>query len=155
VKASLRPPVEIHLRVLVVDDNVHVARAVTRLLRVYGHDVRVAHDGQAALEIAAEFAFDAALLDLALPRVDGLEVARQLRRRYPGRPMLLIAMTGFGQDSDRKRTTQAGFDHHLTKPVGIDALQEVMNAWWIANGRHAAASEATSPARQPAPLDAK
>jgi CheY-like chemotaxis protein len=152
-EATRKPPSEIHLRILVVDDNVYVAKAITRLLRACGHDVRVAYDGQAAIEAAADFTFDVALLDLAIPRVNGLEVARQLRVRHPGRSMLLIAMTGFGQESDRKRTALAGFDHHFTKPVGIDTLQEVMSAWWIANGRRSAAADAASEPRAPTPLD--
>lgn len=96
-------------------------------MRLVGHEVRVAHDGQAALDTTRDFALDVALLDVALPRIDGLEVARQLRQRYPERPMLLIAVTGFGQLSDRMRTAQAGFDHHLTKPVGFDELLNLMS----------------------------
>jgi two-component system CheB/CheR fusion protein len=104
-------------RVLVVDDALDAADTLARFLRLQGCNVEVAHDGVAALDTALRLAPDIVFLDLSLPRMDGLEVARQLRRRYQTDRMLLVATTGFGQDTDRERTAQAGFDHHLTKPA--------------------------------------
>ena len=81
--------------------------------------VRVAYDGATALRAAAEFRPRLALLDLGLPELDGYEVARRLRESHPDDPLLLVAITGYGQDADRKRSAQAGFDRHLVKPVSV------------------------------------
>jgi PAS domain S-box-containing protein len=113
-------------RILVVDDNVDAAETLSRLLRLSGHEVRVAHDGLAALAAAREMNPDVVLLDIGLPKLDGLEVARSLRARADGRRLLLVAITGFGQSEDRARTAAAGFDHHLTKPVDQKLLQTLM-----------------------------
>jgi PAS domain S-box-containing protein len=104
-------------RVLVVDDALDAADTLARFLRLHGCKVEVAHDGVAGLDTAMRLGPDIVFLDLSLPRMDGLEVARQLRRRFKTDRMLLVATTGFGQDADRHRTAQAGFDHHLTKPA--------------------------------------
>ena len=125
----------IPLRVLVVDDNVDAANSLARLLRVTGHTVHVANDGEAALESEREFGPDAVLLDLALPRMDGLEVARRLRRRYESEPLLIVALTGFGQPADRERTAAAGFDHHFTKPVGIETVEALLSRWALSQGK--------------------
>ena len=113
-------------RILVVDDNVDAAETLSRLLRLSAHEVRVAHDGLAALVAAREMNPDVVLLDIGLPKLDGLEVARSLRARVDGPRPLLVAITGFGQAEDRLRTTAAGFDHHLTKPVDPKLLQTLM-----------------------------
>jgi len=113
-------------RILVVDDNVDAAETLSRLLRLSAHEVRVAHDGVAALAAAREMNPDVVLLDIGLPKLDGLEVARSLRARVDGPPLLLVAITGFGQAEDRARTAAAGFDHHLTKPVDPKLLQTLM-----------------------------
>ncbi len=81
----------------------------------------------AALHQAAALAPDAVLLDLGLPGMDGLGVARRLREKHVDQPLLLVAMTGFGQNQDRGRTSEAGFDHHFTKPIDIDALRSVLD----------------------------
>ena len=104
-------------RVLVVDDALDAADTLARFLRLQGCKVEVAHDGVAGLDTAMRLGPDIVFLDLSLPRMDGLEVARQLRRRFQTDRMLLVATTGFGQAADRDRTAQAGFDHHLTKPA--------------------------------------
>ena len=104
-------------RVLVVDDALDAADTLARFLRLQGCKVEVAHDGVAGLDTAMRLGPDIVFLDLSLPRMDGLEVARQLRRRFQTDRMLLVATTGFGQAADRHRTAQAGFDHHLTKPA--------------------------------------
>ena len=95
------------------------------LLRLAGHDVRTAHGGQAALTLASTFQPEFALLDIGMPDLDGYEVARQLRLTDSGKNVRLIALTGWGQDEDKRRAREAGFDHHLTKPVDpqrLDAL---------------------------------
>jgi CheY-like chemotaxis protein len=113
-------------RILVVDDNVDAAESLSRLLRMQAHEVRVVYDGLAALAAARDMNPDVVLLDIGLPEMDGLEVARSLRARDDGRRPLLVAMTGFGQAEDRARTAAAGFDHHLTKPVDPKLLQSLM-----------------------------
>lgn len=108
--------------VLVVDDNVDAAESLALLLRVTGHQVRVCHDGLKALAMVEESFPDVAVLDIGLPGLDGYSVARQLRQRAEGRTLLLVALTGYGQEEDRRRAMQAGFDHHLTKPVDPETL---------------------------------
>jgi CheY-like chemotaxis protein len=106
-------------RVLVVDDNRDAANALAEALEHSGHHVRVAYDGATALRAAAEFRPRLALLDLGLPELDGYELARRLRASRSDDPLLLVAITGYGQDADRKRSAQAGFDRHLVKPVSV------------------------------------
>ena len=113
-------------RILVVDDNADAADLVGMLLRASGHDVQIAHDPVKALEIAAGFDPEIALLDIGLPVMDGYELAAQLRETTkPG--CRLIALTGYGQDADRKRSEAAGFDSHLVKPIDADLLLQVVN----------------------------
>jgi PAS domain S-box-containing protein len=113
-------------RILVVDDNVDAAEGLSRFLRMQAHEVRVEYDGLAALAAARDMNPDVVLLDIGLPKMDGLEVAKILRARADGPRPLLVAMTGFGQAKDRVRTAAAGFDHHLTKPVDPSLLQSLM-----------------------------
>jgi PAS domain S-box-containing protein len=115
-------------RILVVDDNVDAAESLSRLLRLQAHEVRVAYDGVAALAAARDMNPDIVLLDIGLPKMDGLEVAKSLRARGDGPRPLLVAMTGFGQAEDRARTAAAGFDHHLTKPVDPKVLHSLMQS---------------------------
>jgi CheY-like chemotaxis protein/two-component sensor histidine kinase len=113
-------------RVLVVDDNRDSAETMAVLLRLWGHEARSAEHGEAALAVAQEFRPQAVLLDIGLPQMDGYEVARRLRA-LPGLDgVLLIAMTGYGQDRDRRRARRAGFDHHLVKPVDPEALRRLL-----------------------------
>jgi signal transduction histidine kinase/ActR/RegA family two-component response regulator len=114
------------LRVLVMDDNPDVARSVARLLAVAGHEVRVAQDGESGMSVAREFAPDAILLDIGLPVVHGLQVARRIRQEPGLRNVLLIALTGYGQDEDRQATKEAGFDYHLAKPVDFKTIQSTL-----------------------------
>jgi two-component system CheB/CheR fusion protein len=105
-------------RVLVVDDNLDAANSLARLLkRLYGQDVRVAHDGPAALEAADPFHPEIVLLDIGMPGMDGYEVARRLRQKPEHAGLKIVALTGWGQETDRLRSKAAGFDHHLIKPV--------------------------------------
>jgi PAS domain S-box-containing protein len=115
-------------RVLVVDDNVDSAESLAVLLRLYGHDVRLAHDGEAALEEARSFQPDVMFLDIDLPKMDGYEVARQLRLEPARGSLTLVAMTGYGQEEERRRTREAGFNSHLVKPVDFDMLQELLSS---------------------------
>ncbi len=103
-------------RILVADDNRDAAEALSLQLQLAGHDVRTAHDGIEALTVAKTFDPEIVLLDIGMPKMDGYEVARQLRLR-PGSRVTLIALTGWGQQQDRDRTADAGFDAHLVKPV--------------------------------------
>ena len=113
-------------RVLVVDDNLDAAEGLAMLLSLRGHQVATAYDGQCAIEQAREMQPDVVLLDIGLPRIDGFEVARRLREEHPRRPMLLVALTGYGQERDRVRAREAGFDHHLLKPVRLEMLEDLL-----------------------------
>jgi PAS domain S-box-containing protein len=109
-------------RILVVDDHVNAATALTELLKLRGCQARAATNGGEALAAASEEAFDVVLLDLDLPDIPGYEVATRLRRRPAGRHLLIIAVSGFGDEQARERSRQSGIDHHLVKPVEIDEL---------------------------------
>jgi CheY-like chemotaxis protein len=109
-------------RILVVDDNEDAALMLHYALTLAGHEIRVAHDGPRALSVARDFAPTVALLDLGLPVMDGFELARRLREQAGTTPITLIALTGYGQASDRDRTREAGFDAHLVKPIDPENL---------------------------------
>jgi two-component system CheB/CheR fusion protein len=113
-------------RVLVVDDNVDTAESLALLLRLQGHEVETAHDGPAALKRAGIFGPEAVLLDIGLPGLDGYQVATRLRRRRGTATVLLVALTGYGQEEDQNRSRQAGFDHFLTKPVDPQVIYELL-----------------------------
>ena len=115
-------PPDAGCRVLVVDDSVDSAETIAELLRLWGHDVCIAHDGEEALRRAREILPDVVLLDIGLPGLDGYAVAAQLRSEgLPKR--LLVAITGYSELDDRDRMKEAGFDRHLVKPVEPSALQ--------------------------------
>jgi PAS domain S-box-containing protein len=109
-------------RILVVDDNVDTAHGMVRLLKLIGHETARAHDGNEALQIARDFRPEIVLLDIGLPVMDGYEVAARMRREEWCKDALIVAVSGYGQDDDRRRSTEAGFDHHLIKPLDHDAL---------------------------------
>jgi PAS domain S-box-containing protein len=113
------------LRVLVADDNRDAADSLQRILALYGHEVRVAYDGGAAVRLGEEFRPRVAILDIGMPGTNGYDVARALRLRS-GPRLTLVALTGWGQEADRRRATEAGFDHHLTKPVDPGTLHELL-----------------------------
>ena len=123
---ELVPPRGKRCRVLVVDDNVDSAMSLAMLLEMSGHDARMAHDGHAALETALGYRPDAVLLDIGLPGLNGFEVAKRIRQLPTLEHIELIAMTGYGQDSDRQLSQQAGFDHHLVKPADFDKVLEIL-----------------------------
>jgi CheY-like chemotaxis protein len=109
-----------------VDDNRNQARTLARLLEAMGHEAVVAYDGATALELAAEFHPDVALVDIGLPGMSGYEVARRMREQPQFRDMLLVAQTGWGRDEDRQRATEAGFNYHLVKPIDREVFREIL-----------------------------
>ena len=113
-------------RILVVDDVIDTSESFAELLGLWGHEIRMVHDGSAALTIARSFRPDVVLLDIGLPGMDGYEVARRLRQEHADRPMRLVALTGYGQESDRQQAREAGFDHHLVKPVDLGILHKLL-----------------------------
>jgi CheY-like chemotaxis protein len=115
-------------RMLVVDDNVDSAESMALVLRLQGHEVRLAYDGQSALEEAQSFRPEVMFLDLDLPKMDGYEVARRLRLEPAMRYMALVAMTGYGREEDRQRTQKAGFQLHLVKPVDFNKVEELLSS---------------------------
>lgn len=114
------------LRVLVVDDNIDAADTLAMLLRIFNHDVELAHDGIDALEAAARFRPALVLMDVSMPRMGGLEATRAMRAESWGKRIFICTLTGFGQDADRHRSAEAGVDAHLVKPVAPEALQAVI-----------------------------
>ncbi|WP_194722625.1 hybrid sensor histidine kinase/response regulator [Noviherbaspirillum malthae] len=109
-------------RILVVDDNTDAAEMLASLLKLQGHEVSIAHDARSALALVGEFLPDIAFLDIGLPDIDGFALAGMMRSRLPGWQGKLIALTGYGQEGDKERAAQAGFDLHLTKPVDADTV---------------------------------
>jgi CheY-like chemotaxis protein len=115
-------------RLLVVDDNKDAAESMSMLLELWGHQVICAYDGHSALEIAAHYDPSVVFLDIGLPGMDGYQVAERLRELPQGQHMALIAVTGYGQDTDRRRSRDAGIDHHLVKPVSPETLRNLLDA---------------------------
>jgi CheY-like chemotaxis protein len=114
------------LRILIVDDNEDSADSLSTLMRLSGNEVRTATDGLAALATARDFSPNVVLLDIGLPGISGYEVAERLREQFDRSRLLLVAMTGYGQDDDRRRSREAGFDAHLVKPIDLDSLRAVL-----------------------------
>jgi len=121
-------PIGLSLRVLVVDDNVDAAESLGLLLKASGHDVRTAYDGSKVLEAALDYRPNVVLLDIGLPGMNGYEVAKQIRQQPALKNSVLVAMTGYGQESDRKSSHEAGFDHHLVKPADFAKLLQILAA---------------------------
>jgi CheY-like chemotaxis protein len=113
-------------RILVVDDNRDAADSLAMLLKLSGHEVHIAHDGVAAVEGAAALQPEVILLDIGLPRLNGYDAARLIREQQRHRAITLVALTGWGQDQDRRRSQEAGFDAHLVKPVDFSALTKLL-----------------------------
>lgn len=122
---SVRAPISGH-RLLVVDDNKDAADTLAMMLRLQGHDVAVAHSGTDALDIVTNYQPKLVFLDIGMPGMDGYEVARRLRQRPETRDLVLAAVSGWGQEDDRRRSAEAGFDHHLLKPPDPKALQNLL-----------------------------
>jgi CheY-like chemotaxis protein len=113
-------------RVLVVDDNADSAESLSLLLELMGHTVRTAHDGEEALTEAEAFRPELVLMDIGMPRMDGYEAARRLRQATWADGLVIVALTGWGQDEDKRRSEEAGFDRHLIKPVDPTALEALL-----------------------------
>lgn len=130
--SGVRPEAMVSRRILVVDDNRDSANSLALLLQMLGHTVDTAHDGLEAVERAATFRGDVILLDIGMPRLNGYEAARRIReQRQKG--LKLVALTGWGQEEDRRRSAEAGFDAHLVKPVDLAALTKLLAEWTAAN----------------------
>ena len=114
------------LRILVADDNEDAAATLGTLLEIMGHEVRLVHDGEAAVAATAQFDPQLVVLDIGMPRLNGYEAAARIRAQDAGRHRALVALTGWGQQQDLERSREAGFDRHLVKPVNVDALAEVI-----------------------------
>ena len=114
-------------RLLIVDDNEDAASSFATLLRLQGHDVRMAHDGRSALALASSFLPNLVFLDIGMPEMDGYEVARRLRLQPGLESVMLVALTGWGQEEHRRRTAAAGFDHHRVKPLEPEAVTSLLH----------------------------
>ncbi len=113
-------------RILIVDDNRDNAESLARLLQLMGYETAIAYDGVSAVDSAETFRPFAVLLDLGLPGLDGYEVARRIRAQSWGKDVTLVAATGWGSADDRRRSREAGFDHHMVKPVDLDELAKLL-----------------------------
>jgi CheY-like chemotaxis protein len=113
-------------KILVVDDNQDAAESLAALLNIGGHETRMAHDGHVAFAQAEQFQPDVVFLDIGMPTLDGHETARRIRQQPWGKDMVLIALTGWGQSEDRRRSRDAGFNHHLVKPADPTAVAELL-----------------------------
>lgn len=126
--AEVKPPLSTIAcrRILVVEDNTDAAVSLALLLRMQGHEVQIADDGPSALKTAAAFQPEVMLIDIGLPRMDGYQVAKHIRQQLGGDGLLLVALTGYGQDEYRQRSTAAGFNAHLVKPIDLQALGHIL-----------------------------
>jgi CheY-like chemotaxis protein len=113
-------------RILIADDNRDAAESMALVLRMLGHDVRSVHDGSEAVRTAEAFAPEVVLLDIGMPLMNGYDAARAMRAAPWGQEMFLVALTGWGQDDDRRRATEAGFDLHFTKPLEPADLRRIV-----------------------------
>ncbi len=111
-----------------MDDNQDAANSLAMLLRMKGHDVRTAYDGLEAVDAAATHKPEIVLLDVGLPRLNGFDVARRIRKAENHGHVILVALTGWGHDEDRRRSKEAGFDHHMVKPADPAALDRVLES---------------------------
>jgi signal transduction histidine kinase len=126
--AASEPPVSVRRRILIAEDNPDALESLAVLLKLCGHEVYGAANGTKALEAAAEHQPEILLLDIGMPLLDGYEVARRIRAQPWGKGMTLVALTGWGQESDRRRSQEAGFDSHLVKPLDLDKLTRLLEA---------------------------
>lgn len=115
-------------RILLVDDNKDAVEALGMLLEMMGHETHAAYDGAEAIAAARSFRPDVALLDIGLPGMNGYEACRQIRTEPWGKRMVLVAVTGWGQETDKNDATRAGFNAHMTKPLELPRLQKLLDA---------------------------
>ena len=113
-------------RILVVDDNVDIADSLAMMLEMMGNEVRTAHDGLEGVAAAAAYRPDMILLDIGMPKLNGYDTASRIRQQPWGRNVLLVAQTGWGQEEDKRRSKEAGFNFHMVKPVDPTALEELL-----------------------------
>ena len=113
-------------RILIVEDNQDSALSLKMLLEVLGHVVDVVHDGEGAIVSAAALRPDVILMDIGLPGLSGYDAARRIRSDCKDKGPLIVALTGWGQDEDRRRSVEAGIDHHLVKPLDLDKLRQIL-----------------------------
>jgi PAS domain S-box-containing protein len=132
-RGAAEPARSARQRILVVDDNRDAAETLSALLEITGNEVRIAHDGLEAVQLAGECRPDVVLLDIGLPKLNGYEVAQKIREEPWGKGTVLVALTGWGQEEDRRRSQEAGFDHHMVKPVEPEALLRLLTS--LADGR--------------------
>jgi CheY-like chemotaxis protein len=125
-RRDFESPGERPARILVVDDNVDLARGLARLLEIRGHVVQVAHDGPTGLDKAMKSKPEVVLLDIGLPGMDGYQVAAHLRKEETVKDATLIAISGYGQEEDLRLAKEAGFDHHLVKPIASADLFKLL-----------------------------
>lgn len=119
------------LRILIAEDNRDSAESLKTLLEALGYEVHIAYDGEAAVRAAAALRPDVILMDIGLPGLNGFEAARRIRAERadsPGMRVLIVALTGWGQEADRRRSAAAGIDHHLIKPLDLAALQKILDS---------------------------
>lgn len=131
VRVEEEPSRETKYRILIVDDNPLGSKSTAMVLRRMGHEVDTAHDGVEGMDYARRFRPDVILLDIGLPRINGLETARSIRAQPWGKSIFLIAVTGYGQEEDRRRSLEAGFDCHMVKPVDITELKKKLSDRWL------------------------
>ena len=115
------------MRILVVDDNRDAAESLAMMLSLMGNESKTAYDGLEALEVAATFRPDLILLDIGMPKLNGYDTARQIRQQPWGKHAVLVALTGWGQDDDRRKSLDAGFDSHMVKPIELPALEKLLS----------------------------
>jgi CheY-like chemotaxis protein len=127
-KQSLSQAAGLRRRLLIVDDNRDFVSSLAALLKEFGHDVRTANDGEAAIKVAADHAPDAVLLDIGLPGMNGYEVAERLRSSSALTGVTLVAISGYGHEENRRRAQEVGFDHYLVKPVDAAELINIIDA---------------------------
>jgi two-component system CheB/CheR fusion protein len=127
IQQIAQPTIQRRLRILVVDDMKLQAKSLAILLESMGHETRIAYNGPEALETLADFLPDVALIDVGLPGMDGYSLGRLIREQPQFKHIVLVAQTGWGREEDRERSRQAGFDHHLVKPVDLQRLEEIVN----------------------------
>ena len=129
-KSLTAPPIDgtpNRFKILVVDDNHDSALSLAMMLSIMGHETRTAHDGESAVTTAEMFLPDVVLLDIGLPKLNGYEVAQRIRQSSWGASMFLIAVTGWGQDEDRQRSSEVGLNVHMVKPVEPSALEKLLS----------------------------
>lgn len=116
------------LRILIAEDNRDSADSLKALLELLGYETHIAYDGESAVRAAAALRPDAIIMDIGLPGLNGYDAARRIRAQRPSRRVLIVALTGWGQHTDRLRSAEAGFDHHLIKPLDLAALKRILDS---------------------------